>query len=110
MVYSDAPDGITGLGRICRELTQHIYDDPATADVYEVATYGYKASCSRKLPWQQYCAKTVDAVHPDLMKVWKDFAGDREGILMPIMPPSWMFGLAHPEMALKENPKLEETC
>ena len=108
LIYSDAPDGKTGLGRIARDLAQHIYDD--LKDEFEVATYGYMALGSKHLPWPQYTAKVVDTVHPDLRKVWEDFAGDRKGVLMPIMPPSWIFGLAHPEYAYRENPKLLEVC
>jgi glycosyltransferase involved in cell wall biosynthesis len=42
--------------------------------------------------------------------VWEDFAQGREGVLMPIMPPSWLFGIVHPEYAFRENPKLDEIC
>jgi glycosyltransferase involved in cell wall biosynthesis len=38
--------------------------------------------------------------------VWDDFAHGREGVLMPITPPSWIFGLVHPQYAVDENPTL----
>ena len=110
LLYSDAPEGVTGLGRITRDLAQHIYNDPDTNSVYEVATYGYQSIGSRQLPWPQYSAKSVETVHPDLRTVWEDFSQGREGALLPIMPPSWIFGLVHPNYVFQENPKLAEMC
>ncbi len=109
LLYSDCPEGVTGLGRITRDLATHIYTDPQVNTKFEVATYGYGAIGCRRFPWQQYTTRNLDCIHPDLCRVWQDFTHGREGILMPIIPPSWMFSLVHPDLALEENPKLADT-
>lgn len=109
LIYSDCPEGVTGLGRICRDLAWHIHGDPKTSELFEVGTYGFGSVGSRQFPWQQYVARNLDCVNPDLKRVWEDFSQGREGILMPIMPPSWLFGLVHPDITLQENPTVADT-
>ncbi len=104
LLFSDAPDGVTGLGRITRDLAIHLYQDPDTSEKFEVGTYGYLATGSRGLPWPQYCSDAAESVTPRLRKVWEDFSQGRDGILMPIMPPSWILGLTNPSYVGQELP------
>lgn len=96
MVMSDGISSPTGLGRISRELTQHIHAN--LSETFEVATLGYGGNYSRNFPWPQYgITKMVNWAINDLPAAWKDFAGDRRGVLLSIYNPSWLPWLADPK-------------
>jgi hypothetical protein len=40
LLWSDAPEGMTGLGRIMRELAMNMVADPEFMEKFEVATLG----------------------------------------------------------------------
>lgn len=104
---SDSPAGNTGLGRIHRDLAAKFYGDSVFAG-WEMATIGYRGNYSQKLPWtHQY---TVNTPEPSLewYNVLSDFAQDDELFVVPICPPSWIFGLANPDLTAQENPQMRK--
>jgi glycosyltransferase involved in cell wall biosynthesis len=95
MIMTDSPTSRTGLGRIGRELAGRIYD--RLYDTFEVAVLGYGGQVSKELPYQQYViTKMTNWAVNDLPAAWKDFAGDRKGVLLSIWNPSSLFWLADP--------------
>lgn len=102
LILGDSPTAPTGLGRIARELALRIHQN--MSDVFEVATFGYGGTTSRKLPFQQYPMTTqTNYVAPELPAVWNDFCGDREGVILTIWNASWLWWLADCE-------KLPDSC
>jgi glycosyltransferase involved in cell wall biosynthesis len=96
LLLSDSPTSPTGLGRITRELAIRIHGN--MQDVFRVATFGVGGTSSRNLPFQQYGMQVSgNMVVPELPKVWKDFAGDEEGVLLTIWNPSWLWWIAEPQ-------------
>jgi len=110
LIYSDAPEGFTGLGRITRDLATHLTQDLETQEIFEIATYGYNSIGSKHLPWTQYRADSIECVTYNFRRVWEDFSEGSRGVLMPITPPSWLFGFARPDKVAQENPKLSDLC
>ena len=101
LIVSDAPTAPTGLGRICKDLAMRIHHNLSE---FDVATFGYGATASRALPFTQYpMTRTENFVAPELVKVWNDFVGDDEGIILSIWNASWCKWLGDPEV-LKESP------
>jgi glycosyltransferase involved in cell wall biosynthesis len=96
LIISDAPTSHTGLGRICRELATKIHED--LSDVFEVATFTFGGTTSRHLPFLQYpMTQSHNYVPPELPKVWKDFAGEKKGVVLTIWNPSWLRWLVDPD-------------
>lgn len=93
LIVSDAPTAPTGLGRITRELALRIHED--LSDHFEVATFGYGGTCSRKLPFMQYPITMLQNWQtPELPVVWRDFADQDKGVLLAIWNASWLPWLA----------------
>lgn len=98
LIFSDAVAAQTGLARIARDLAIRIHEH--LSDVYQVATIGYGAATSSRLPFHQYSwAHNSEWIIHDLPEVWYDFAGDRRGVFLSIQDPSRMLWLARPEAA-----------
>jgi len=102
---SDAPTSPTGLGRVTRELALRIHRQmPA---VFRVATFGLSGTVSRNLPFMQYPITLVDKWKtPELPHVWKDWAGDEEGVILTIWNAAWLRWFAIPEEIV--DPKYAE--
>src|ERR1700735_2152080 len=93
MILSDSPTVPTGLGRIGREIAGRIYD--RLFDTFEVGYLGYGGNISKQLPYQQYAiTKMSNWAVNDLPAIWKDFAGDRRGVVLSIWNPSSLAWLA----------------
>ena len=104
LLMSDGITSPTGLGRITRELAQRIHVN--LSETFELGTLGYGGNTSREYPWQQYSiTKMSNWAVNDLPAVWKDFAGDRRGVLMSIWNPSWLPWLANPTLLPKGDLK-----
>jgi len=100
LLMSDGISSPTGLGRVTRELAQRIHAN--LSETFELGTLGYGGNTSREFPWQQYSiTKLSNWTVNDLPVVWKDFAGDRRGVLMSIWNPSWLPWLANPSLLPK---------
>lgn len=116
LVLSDAPTSSTGLGRITRELCQHIAAD--LSDTFRLGSLGFGGGASRSLPWEQWrIQRTENFVAMDLEDVWQEFAGDEGGVLLTIWNPSWVDWLSDPkrvtDMSLRrflENRPFELWC
>ena len=97
LLVSDAITMPTGLGRITRELAVRIHEE--LSDVIEVGICGYGASYSKKFPIPQYTVSRLENwAIPELPVFWKDFAGDREGIIFTIWNASWLPWFTNPDI------------
>lgn len=109
LILSDAIAGPTGLGRIARELAQHIQADPELSGILDVACLGGGAVAKHTLGIKQYTATQIDPASrafPELPAVWQDHAGDRRGIVLAIMNPSWLDWMARPAACLTADSPL----
>lgn len=105
LILSDSPSCTSGLGRITRDLATRIHEN--LGDTFRVATLGYGAPGSSKLPFQQYHIGDIkDWVVPELPEVWEDFARGEQGIVLTIWDSTRLTWLSNPEMCL--NPQLKE--
>jgi glycosyltransferase involved in cell wall biosynthesis len=102
LFLSDDPTSGTGLGRITRDLATRVHKH--LPDKFRVGTCGYGGNFSRELGFPQYTIKMQDWHVFNLPEIWKDFAGDEHGILMPIWDASRLLWLARPEN--EEDPRL----
>lgn len=107
LLWSDAPDGVTGLGRIIRELTGQLVNDPEITEKFEIATLGYRAQPTRNFPWFQYAHERQTPGY-DWVRAVSDFCGGslERTVVFPIMPASWLFDYFHPEFWAKDEQKL----
>lgn len=103
IVYTDAPDHWTGLGRICRELCSHIHENLSTE--FRVATLGVFGRGSARFPWPQYYANGPEDALFNLRQITEDFFAGERGIVLSITPPSWLFALSLPQFMEKEKPE-----
>ncbi len=95
LFISDAPSCTSGLGRITRELATRVHEH--ISDVFTVASLGYGAPGSLKIPFPQYHIHSIENwLIPELPLVWKDFAGDDQGVVMTIWDPSRLLWFANP--------------
>jgi glycosyltransferase involved in cell wall biosynthesis len=104
LIWSDAPDGVSGLGRICRELALHIHKH--LSDVVEVATYAPFAKLTNHLPFGQYLMEQDNLVPTNLESTCRDFFGDYRGAVLLIWNVSFAPYLCFPEKC--HDPKLRE--
>jgi len=104
LLWSDAPEGMTGLGRIMRELAMNMVADPEFMEKFEVATLGYNAHPTKLLPWWQY-GHQRQLPDWDWIRAILDYklSGPEEVVIVPIMPASWLFDYMHPEFLKKED-------
>lgn len=107
LIISDAPTAGTGLGRICGDIALRIAEN--MPEVFRVATFGYGGVVSRHLPYHQYIMEAVksDWIVPTLPEVWKDWAGQENGIILTIWDLSRLGWLLRPDIQC-ENPILRD--
>jgi glycosyltransferase involved in cell wall biosynthesis len=99
LIWSDSPSGPSGLARICRELASRLSMMPE----FRVATIGYGAPGSRKLPFQQYAwSKGDDWIIREFQQVWEDFTEGEDGIFFSINDLGRMLWLTNPEQYPQE--------
>jgi len=94
LIISDAPTAGSGLGRITRDLATRIAQ---CLPEFRVATLGYGGTSTRTLPFHQYDATMQDWVIFNLPDVWKDHAGDEEGIILTIWDATRLLWFSRPE-------------
>lgn len=95
-ILTDSVSGVTGLGRIGRELCNHIHAD--LSDVFRVGVFGIGGNHTSKVPYPNYPIRNMQNLIPfDLPDLWRDFAGDEKGILFSILNIAWTGWLAQPE-------------
>ena len=103
LTISDHPTSNTGLARINRELLQRIHSD--LSDTFRVATVGIGGTYSTKLGYPNYTATLANNMVVDnLQRVWKDFAGSQDGIVLTILNPGWLGWLVDPPAFIPESP------
>lgn len=103
LIYTDAPDHPTGLGRICRDLASRIHADPTLSQLYRVGTLGFFGKGSSRFPWQQYSAASTDDGLIKLQAICEDFGQGQRPILLTITPPTWLFHLALPQYLIGQE-------
>lgn len=100
LLLSDAPDSGTGLGRIAKDLAALL----STMPEFRVGTLGRGGHGSRKLPWIQYTFdERLQWGEEILPAIWKDFAGDGDGVIFTIWDASRLSWFSLPEY-LPEGP------
>lgn len=96
LMICDSPSGVTGLGRITRELATHVYTN--LSDVFRVGTLAHGGSSGFK--WPQYRAQVIPntLVITNLADVWEEFSKGQDGIIFTCLNPSWLEWFANPEL------------
>ena len=96
LLVSDSPYGSTGLGMVTREIAIRIQEH--LSDVCYVGVAGYGGEKENKLPFPVYpYSELKNWTIPQLPWIWKQFAGDRKGIIITIWNIAWLPWFTHPE-------------
>jgi len=96
LLLSDSITAPTGLARITRELAVRIHAN--LSETFEVATCGQGGTYSRQFGFTQYPVMVApNWTVPQLPYVWRDFAGDRKGVILAIWNQSWLPWMANPD-------------
>jgi len=96
LIVSDSITAPTGLARIARELAVRIHAN--LSETFEVATCGQGGTYSRQFGFTQYPVMVApNWTIPQLPYVWRDFAGDRKGVILFIWNQSWLPWMANPD-------------
>lgn len=104
LLVSDDPRKGTGLARITGEIASRILVDPELSKWYEVGVCGVYGKHFVTKPYPIYPVQGgIDDVFRHLGMFWKDFAGNRPGVVMPICSPNWLWELVYAEMAARER-------
>ena len=99
LILGDSPSGPTGLGRLIRDLALRM----SAMEGIEIATLGFGAPPSSRLPFFQYPIHSIgtttgDWIVSELPSVWDDFAGPYPGILFSIWDISRLEWLGNPDL------------
>ena len=95
LIISDAPSGTSGLARITKDLATRVAQN---IPEYKVATLGYGAPGSCKLPFQQYVIEGMkDWMIPQLPEIWEDLASNEPGAILTIWDASRLLWFGRPE-------------
>ena len=93
LFISDAPECLTGLARIGRDLASLA----CTLPNFRVGYLGKGGVGRRSFPWMQYSFPEYAQWGEDyLPRVWKDFAGSENGIVFSLWDASRMLWFANP--------------
>lgn len=93
MIVSDAPDQVTGLSRITRDLATLLAATPE----FRVATLGTGGRGAQEFPWQQYQMGYGEFGELSLPYAWDNFSQGEQGIVFTIFDLSRLLWLTHPE-------------
>jgi glycosyltransferase involved in cell wall biosynthesis len=106
LFMSDAPDSVTGLGRISRDLAIRLSGEPA----FRVGFLGLHGTGTRTLPFPQYHIQAESGLWGEttLDKAWDDFAGNERGIIFTIWDISRTEWIARPTEWLPDNIPIRE--
>ncbi len=94
LVLGDGPQRDTGLARIARDLTAHLWhrQDALGITVAQLGLANPQPD-PPQVPWPTYLALDWENwAHDDLAYVWKHHAGPRYGVLFTIWDPARCFG------------------
>lgn len=93
LILGDSPDLGTGLSRIGQDLAWLLSSMPE----FDLAYLGRGGQSHRRFPWMQYnFPASAQWGEEWLENTWKDFAGDKRGILLTIWDASRLLWLADP--------------
>ena len=93
LVVSDAPCNYSGLARVTRDLCMMLCAQPE----WRVATLGWLAHGSARLPWTQYSMSYGGFGERDLAGVWDEFSGGKPGVILTIWDLHRILWLARPD-------------
>lgn len=103
MIINDAPDHLTGLARIGRDLASLI----ATLPQFRVAYLGLDGVGRKQFPWCSYSFPSHAGFgEHHVMEAWHDFAGEDHGIIMSLWDASRMLWFGQGETC--QNPALRK--
>jgi glycosyltransferase involved in cell wall biosynthesis len=96
LIISDSPSGSTGLGVVTREIAlraqQHL------SDVCYVGVAGYGAGKENHFPFPVFpFSEFTGGMIPQLPWIWKQFAGERKGVILTIGNIAWLPPFAYPK-------------
>ena len=96
LIISDNPNGSTGLGMVTREIAARAQEH--LSDVCYVGVAGYGGEKENHCPFPVFpFSKFNNGAIPQLSWIWKQFAGDRKGIITTIGNIAWLTSFAYPE-------------
>jgi glycosyltransferase involved in cell wall biosynthesis len=96
LLVSDSPNGSTGLGMITGQIASLAHQN--LSDVCDIAVAGYGDAGENKQPYPVYPFSELNNwTIPQLPWIWKQFAGDRKGIILTVWNVAWLPWMTHPE-------------
>jgi glycosyltransferase involved in cell wall biosynthesis len=108
LLLSDSPSCSSGFGRITRELSWRIADDPETAARWRVGCAGWGGVGSRAFPFPEYHFSLRQGHEiAELPEIADDFAGEEPLTILAIWDASRLGWLGRPS-TLCEHPGLRE--
>jgi glycosyltransferase involved in cell wall biosynthesis len=104
LLISDAPDHLTGLARIGRDLASFL----CTLPQFRVGYLGLDGVGSRRFPWVQYSFPSYAGFgDAHIEEVWRDFSRGENGIIMSLWDVSRMGWFARPDLCPEMKPSLK---
>jgi len=96
LIVSDNPNGPTGLGEVTRQIATRA--QMYLSDVFHVGVAGYGNYGNNRQPFPVYPFNELNEwTIPKLPWIWKEFAGDSEGVILTIWNIAWLSWMAYPE-------------
>lgn len=94
LIIGDAPEQLTGLARIGRDLASLLCQLPQ----FRVAYLGRGATGRAKFPWTQYSYPALGQWGEEYIEpVWKDFSAGQPGVIFSTWDASRMQWFGHPQ-------------
>jgi len=88
LVMGDAPGALTGLARIARDITAHLWRESELLDI-KVGQFGQ--GYPSPVPWPSYLMGDRDWGAPDLETAWDHHSSGDPGVLLTVWDPSRCF-------------------
>lgn len=95
LILSDSPNGSTGLGIVTREIAIRIHRHLSEFCYVGVAGYGDMGENRQPFPVYPFSEMKNWSI-PQLPWIWKQFAGDRKGVILTVWNIAWLMWMTHP--------------
>ena len=103
LLLSDAPEQLTGLARMGRDLAVLLSSMPE----FRVGYMAMGGTGRRKFPWVEYhFPETPNFGAEYIAGFWSDFAGSDRGVIMSLWDASRMLWFGQPQQLAQSNPDL----
>ncbi len=94
LLLSDAPDSLTGLGRICHDLSRLL----STMPEFKVGVLGRASLGRTNYPWTGYSFGIQDGWGQNhLLEAWADLSQGAHGIILTVWDATRLMWFSHPE-------------